>query len=140
MRWQDISSNLFNVCAFKNSIGEVLPKIYFKSQVEKLSFLIQALQSIKANKNYSSFMVWHLTYNPNIQELFSLIFTHNISTKDYLFLFIFCLFGCLFLQSTLCTLSIQKFKHLQEVSIESDHSSKSYPTKTKTQISWIIGL
>ena len=75
------------VCAFKNSIGEVLPKIYFKSQVEKLPFLIQALQSIKANKNYSSFMVWHLTYNPNIQELFSLIFTHNISTKDYLFLF-----------------------------------------------------
>ena len=51
----DISSNLFNVCAFKNSIGEVLPKIYFKSQVEKLPFLIQALQSIKANKNYSSF-------------------------------------------------------------------------------------
>ena len=89
MRWQDISSNLFNVCAFKNSIGEVLPKIYFKSQVEKLSFLIQALQSIKANKNYSSFMVWHLTHNPNIQELFSLIFTHNISTKDYLFLIFF---------------------------------------------------
>ena len=77
------------VCAFKNSIGEVLPKIYFKSQVEKLSFLIQALQSIKASKNYSSFMVWHPTYNPNIQELLSLNFTHNISTKGIYFIFLF---------------------------------------------------